>query len=144
MYMILFLRCSILYYVINRWSKRVGPKKMWDTLFKKKRRKTISHKKYLLIVKVVTHFFDRIIKRDKCVVQATILAYFLQSRNSVVLKLGCKNMNYYRFQKLSFNDSSNFSIPNQRDFHCWVTYNGEPVVQPFYETFWTTIYAYEI
>mgnify|MGYP006976118125 FL=1 len=147
MFFILFFRCLILYYVIDYWSRKTGPKRMWDTLFKKLKRgnrKNISRKRYLLIVKVVITFFDVVVKKDKCIAQATILAYFLRSCNEVVLKMGCKNANYYRFQKISTGSPYDTLKQQKGDFHCWVTYNGEPVVQPFYEPFWTTIYMYRV
>lgn len=122
----------------------MGPRKMWRILLRKKKEKKLSKSEYVLIVKTVNRFFDIVVKKDKCIAQATILAYFLNSQNKLVIKLGFKNQNYDRYQRLVSQEFLDSSTAGKRDFHCWLTFNNEPVVQPFYEHFWTTIYDYEI
>lgn len=85
--------------------------------------------------------FTNIIRNEKCIVETTVLAIMLNSSNSIVLHLGYKNKNYYRYQKMFFDMNISTS---QTDYHCWLTFNDKPVITPFYESLWTKIYSYKI
>lgn len=136
-----YCKCFFLYPIIAFACKNMGPKKMWCFFLNNRKRKRLSKTKYYMIVKTVNRFFSEVIKGDKCLIQTTILAYLLNSDNHLVLKLGYKNQNYYRYLKLSTEVSYSMQ---KTDFHCWLTFNGEPVLRPFHEPFWTVLYSYEI
>lgn len=140
LFIYIFFKAIILYLYLSMRAKKTGPKTLWKKILKRKRKKHIKDVEYSVITRVLNVVFSNIVKSEKCIVESTLAAYLLNSDAEIILKLGHKNKNYSRYQLLKYGNKTSVS----NDFHCWVTFNGIPVKQPFYEFFWNEIYIYEV
>ncbi len=140
LFIYIFIKTMALYFYILVKSKKTGPKTLWEKVLKKDEKKNLKEDEYAVVIRVLNIFFSKFVKSEKCIVESTLAAFLLNSDAKIILKLGYKNKDYLRYQLLKRGNRS----ARSNDFHCWVTFNGTPVKQPFYEPFWDEIYTYEV
>lgn len=155
---LIVIEIVVLYIIINRNHRNYGPKKLWTNLSSWYMPKRLSNFERQLRLKVTHCFFRKIIVKDKCIVEATINAILLRTKEMrVIVCLGVKNKKYYQWQvfnsRIFGNHSQNltevdirrqFETVNGRSYHCWASgTDGVLTLIPFDEKFWSVIYQYE-